>query len=636
MEQKLKIFAKIKKNSMSAVEVIKAYGVSRTTAYEWKSLVQTNQPPPPNAGRQKTFSEASVKAWHEVLDEAQNNHQAIPVQKKPKLQSLPSVKEVALEALKLTPNKHNISLSKRQIKYHSKQHGIENVNAQDKTEKRARAITDARNCMAMLCLAIYYQYSLCFNYLLHFNIDSTGFGIDLIGGGKKVQVAVTTKGKLKAKEEKVPISTPQTKSDTGVCIKHMTAICRDGTIGPSVWSIAAKDALKGKSYTRKVNNTYLAVHQNREGSDDYWTWYYKTVLFPYIAARRAALNDHTSIATVQMDGEDIQMKPLLFGGSCYKLALEQRILFLKPPPNSTEVSQPLDKGRGFSGSKTAVDSDLAFQFERMNNSGLGAELVEAFNEIFREAELTIDSVRRKKWVSGILRATYAIQHAFTFKTISDSFNNVGLVNAHGAADIPTIAKNFKQNISHIPAGVLMRELKQLAEELRQFGTLSSATLDKTMLVQTSIAAGKSLRSEKVTDEDKILKSRRMLVINHKDLSVHIARRKTAVAKALQDAKDVLLQEKEEQKRAVRLEKAEIAAAKKAEIKAQKALSKELAEQAKSDEKSKKKRPRSGSDAQESAASNFKRKRDEDSSDIQATVANIYGRPRINLRRTGEL
>jgi hypothetical protein len=120
------------------------------------------------------------------------NHQAIPVQKNPKLQSLPSVKEVALEVLKLTPNKHNISLSKRQIKYHSKQHGIENVNAQDKTEKRARAITDARNCMAMLCLAVYYQYSLCFNYLLHFNIDSTGFGIDLIGGGKKVKVAVTS------------------------------------------------------------------------------------------------------------------------------------------------------------------------------------------------------------------------------------------------------------------------------------------------------------------------------------------------------------------------------------------------------------------------------------------------------------
>ena len=89
----------------------------------------------------------------------------------------------------------------------------------------------------------------------------------------------------------------------------------------------------------------------------------------------------------------------------YKLALEQRILFIKPPPNSTEVSQPRDKGKGFSGSKTAVNSDLAFQFERMNASGLGAELVEAFNDIFREAELTIDSVRRKKWVSGILRAT---------------------------------------------------------------------------------------------------------------------------------------------------------------------------------------------------------------------------------------
>ena len=51
----------------------------------------------------------------------------------------------------------------------------------------------------------------------------------------------------------------------------------------------------------------------------------------------------------------------------------------------------------------------------MNASGLGAELVEAFNDIFREAELTIDSVRRKKWVSGILRATYAIQHAFTLQ-----------------------------------------------------------------------------------------------------------------------------------------------------------------------------------------------------------------------------
>lgn len=635
MEQKVKAFARIKVKGMSAEEVADVYGVSRSTAYGWKSLVQTNQPPPPNAGRPKTFGEASVKAWHEVLDEAQNTHQAIPVQKRPKLQSLPSAKEVALKALKLTPNRHNASLNKRQLKYHSKKNGIEYVNAQDKTVKRAQAITDTRNCIAMCCLAIYYQYSLAFNYLLHFNIDSTGFGIDLIGGGKKVQAAVTTKGKLKAKQEQIPISTPQTKSDTGVCIKHMTAICRDGTIGPSVWSIAAKDAGKGKSFTRKINNAYLAVHQNREGSDDYWTWYYTTVLFPYIAERRKALNDHTSIATVQLDGEEIQMKPVLFGGSCYKLALELRILFIKPPPNSTEVSQPLDKGKGFSGSKIAVNSELAFQFERIHASGLGAELVEAFNDIFREAELTIDSVRRKKWVSGILRATYAIQHAFTFKTISDSFNNVGLVNAHGAADIPTIAKNFKQNISHVPAGVFMRELKVLAEELRQFGSISSISLDKTTLVQSSIAAGKSLKTEKELDEDKPLKSRRLLVLNHKDLFAHIARHKTAAAKAIQDAKDVILREKEEQKSAARLEKAEIAAAKKAEIKAQKALAKEIANQAKADEKAKKKRPRDGSDTTQDDSFNSKRKRFEDTGDIEATVANSYDRPRLNFRRSRE-
>ena len=72
MEQKVKAFARIEVKGMSAEEVADVYGVSRSTAYGWKSLVQTNQPPPPNAGRPKTFGEASVKAWHEVLDEAQN------------------------------------------------------------------------------------------------------------------------------------------------------------------------------------------------------------------------------------------------------------------------------------------------------------------------------------------------------------------------------------------------------------------------------------------------------------------------------------------------------------------------------------------------------------------------------------
>jgi hypothetical protein len=44
-------------------------------------------------------------------------------------------------------------------------------------------------------------------------------------------------------------------------------------------------------------------------------------------------------------------------------------------------------------------------------------------------------------------------------------------------------------------------------------------------------------------------------VNHKDLHAHIVRHKSAVAKALQNAKNVLLPEKEEQERAVRLKKA---------------------------------------------------------------------------------
>jgi transposase len=132
MAQKREMFAKIKKHGMSALEIKHAFGVSKGTAYNWKSRVMLDQDPPPNPGRQKIFSEASVKAWHNALDEAQNAHQAIPVVKKQKLPNLPSSKEVALTALKLTPNRNNVSLSARQIQYHSKQHGIENVNAQDK------------------------------------------------------------------------------------------------------------------------------------------------------------------------------------------------------------------------------------------------------------------------------------------------------------------------------------------------------------------------------------------------------------------------------------------------------------------------------------------------------------------------
>ena len=152
-------------------------------------------------------------------------------------------------------------------------------------------------------------------------------------------------------------------------------------------------------------------------------------------------------------------------------------------------------------------------------------------------------------------------------------------------------------------------------------------------MRSSIAAGKSPKWEKELDEDKILKSRRLLVVNHKDLFAYIARHKTAVAKAIQDAKDVILREKEEQKRVVRLEKTEIAAAKKAEIKAQKALAKEHAKQAKADEKAKKKRPRDGLDTTQDASFNLKRKRFEDIGDIEATVANSYDRPRLNFRRS---
>jgi len=84
---------------------------------------------------------------------------------------------------------------------------------------------------------------------------------------------------------------------------------------------------------------------------------------------------------------------------------------------------------------------------------------------------------------------------------------------------------------------------------------------------------------------------------------------------------------------VRLERAKIAAPKRAEIKAQKALAKEHVNQAKADEKAKKKRPRDGSDTIQDDSFNSKRKRFEDTGDIEATVANSYDRPRLNFRRS---
>jgi len=57
------------------------------------------------------------------------------------------------------------------------------------------------------------------------------------------------------------------------------------------------------------------------------------------------------------------------------------------------------------------------------------------------------------------------------------------------------------------------------------------------------------------------------VINHKRLHEHIARQKAANARAILDAQKLLVTENEEKKNAERLEKAEITAKMKAEIKA---------------------------------------------------------------------
>jgi len=96
LAQKSRIFERIRAKSLSEKAIAKQFSLSRSTAYEWKSLTDNNKPPPESLGRKKLFGEASVKAWHGVLNMAQQNHRSIPVLKKPKLPDLPSVEEVAL------------------------------------------------------------------------------------------------------------------------------------------------------------------------------------------------------------------------------------------------------------------------------------------------------------------------------------------------------------------------------------------------------------------------------------------------------------------------------------------------------------------------------------------------------------
>lgn len=133
-------------------------------------------------------------------------------------------------------------------------------------------------------------------------------------------------------------------------VKYLATVNADGDLGPTVLHFAQKsldivdqrhEMLEGFG----ANNQPLCMYfsKTRSGSAQYFKWYVKEVLIPWVKYQRSIHRDpETKRAVVLCDGEMAQTRTILDDQECVKLLKENYIDIVKLPAGCSGRLQPCD------------------------------------------------------------------------------------------------------------------------------------------------------------------------------------------------------------------------------------------------------------------------------------------------------
>lgn len=247
-----------------------------------------------------------------------------------------------------------------------------------------------------------------------------------------------------------------------------------------------------------MSDNYLTIVfcRTRAMCVEFYSWYWKDRIIPFVNRVRSDHKLNTSQAYVNCDGEQIQIE--VFSQKAFQDHVEtQNITVDKPSASTSATSQPLDAGKLFLITKRYLSriSDGSVEQETTRFAIL-SQIWKQHQEKY-QYQMKSDHVRMGIW--GILRVRSAFQEACTPLRIKESFKTVGQV----PFCTDTILRQCSSRLTVPQETDVRAAITPLTQLFLQNGQLTEADFELHKIPQT-VAVAKA-REDLITSRQRTLR-----------------------------------------------------------------------------------------------------------------------------------
>ena len=367
------------------------------------------------------------------------------------------------------------------------------------------ALHDARNAISMMVASMAIRSIIGNDRRLLLNLDATAFQHLGIDKKNKIQKVYTTNGHYRMlKEDGSEVNTilSTQKSDTAAFVKFLVLVNGAGEAAPFVALIDDNNMEKGETEVHEIkkfaqNNCdtgLMAINNGRNGTANFYEAYYKQILIPFVQKLRENYGmKATEKAILWLDGEDIQMQPLLTH-ELRSLLRKQNILILKGPASTTPKTQLLDTSVVFKGSHKGANDKNAGKHAAA--SKFLRDQIESALKIHATSKATIRAGADKqfkakitKWTDIILRAEWALRRMITETNIGRGLNKTGVMNYEGNWQPDVILNNFGITLETHEHTQFLVDCDKLVKTFKNKGYLRDQEIEATQYMQQRFIRG---------------------------------------------------------------------------------------------------------------------------------------------------
>jgi hypothetical protein len=508
-ETKVKLYNDILLGKISAVDLIKSGAFKKSTAYNYVKLVRARVP---------LFEVARKPGKPSRLDPDTCDWIKAQIEEREKMDMAPiaggcdvdnSIGQLISEGIKKQNRRlkkcDKVTVSAVEAKRLAPYFDTKEVNGTKITNAHWLALHDARNAISMMVASMAIRSIIGNDRRLLLNLDATAFQHLGIDKKKKIQKVYTTNGHYKMlKEDGSEVNTilSTQKSDTAAFVKFLVLVNGAGEAAPFVALIDDNNMVKGETEVHEIkkfaqNNCdtgLMAINNGRNGTANFYEAYYKQILIPFVQKLRENYGMKAKEkAILWLDGEDIQMQPLL-RDELRSLLRQQNILILKGPASTTPKTQLLDTSVVFKGSHAGANDKNAGKHAAASIFLRGQ--IESALKIHATSKATIKAGADKqfkakitKWTDIILRAEWALRRMITETNIGRGLNATGVMNFQGNWEPEVIINNFGITLETHEHTQFLVDCDKLVKTFKNKGYLRDQEIEATQYMQQRFIRG---------------------------------------------------------------------------------------------------------------------------------------------------